>query len=168
LREAAGELPPKRRVGDDDDQRVLDGELFQPRRRLVDSSGLCFGRILPAESQKQSPHAHGECPPRERETKPTEIRAFEAELAQQRGGDDLAPRRQQPRRGDGPRRVAGEHQAGRCRQSLEIGRSPLARDDAGGFIGLSPRAETRGVDPPGVDVRGAGVANQGDATLGLS
>ena len=48
-RKPTGELPPKRRVGDEDGQRVLDGDLFQPRRRLVDSSGLGCGWVLPAD-----------------------------------------------------------------------------------------------------------------------
>jgi hypothetical protein len=152
-------------MGDDHDQRVLEGKLFQPRRRLVDASDLGSGWVPPAESQQQCAHADGKRPRRERETKAAEIRAFEVELAQQRGDDDLASRRHQARRGRCPRRVAGEHQAGRCRQSLKIGRSPLALADAGAFIGLSPRAETRGVDPAGVDVRGAGMANEGDAAL---
>jgi hypothetical protein len=109
--------------------------------------------VLPAESQEQRPHADGQGPPRELETKPAEIRAFKVELAQQRGDDDLASRRQQPRRGHCPRRVAGDHQAGGCRQSREIGRSPLALADAGGFVGRSPGPETRGINPAGVDVR---------------
>src|SRR6185295_1032563 len=144
------------------------GELFQPGRCMADASCLCRRWVLPAQSQKQGSPTDRQCPSRQRETKPAERGAFEIELAQQGRGDDLAPRRQQTRRGEGTGSVAGEHEAGTTRQLLERGRNALVLADTCGLIGLTPRSEATGANPAGVDVRRAGMADEGDATLFLN
>jgi hypothetical protein len=165
--ESSGELPPKRRVGDGDDQGVLCGELFQPGRCAVDAGRLCRGWVLPAESQEQSSPPDCDGPRRERETKPAENGAFEIELAQQRRDNDLVPRSQQARRGDGTGSVAGEHEVGTLHQLMKRGRNARVFVDTCGLIGLPPCPEAIGGDPAGVDVRGAGMTHKGDATVCL-
>lgn len=164
LQEAGGELPSKRPVGDGDDQGVLRGELFQPGCGVVDASRLGGRGVLPTEEQEQGSSTDGQGPRSEGETEPCERGAFEVELAEQGRDDDLVPGCQQARRGNGTGCVAGEHEVGTSRQLLERGRNALVFADPCGFIGLTPRSEAAGVDPAGVDVRRAGVTNQGDAT----
>ena len=152
-------------MGHSDNQAVFDGQLLQPGRRGVDASALRCGWVLPTESQQQNSRADCKCPGRERQGKPAESGTVEVELAQQRRGDDLAARREQPRRCGCTRGVAGEHEVGRCNQLLKVGRDPFTLEDASGFIGLSPRTEAGGVDPAGVDVRRARMPNKGYASF---
>lgn len=170
LHESSGQLPSKRRVGDSHDHGVSRGELFEPSRRVVDPRCLFRGRVPPAESQEQGSPTDCKRPRREREAKPTESGTFEIELAEQRRDDDLVPRRQQARRGDGTGSVAGQHEIGMTNQLLEMGRNAFVFADPCGFVGLTPRSEAIGGNPAGVDVRRAAMTNQGDgdATLCLN
>jgi hypothetical protein len=165
LHESAGELASKRCVSDGDDQSVLRGKLLYPGRCVADAGRFCRRRVLPTQRQEERPPTDGKGPGRKRKAKPPECGAPQIELAQQRRDDYLAPSRQQTRRGKGPGNVTRDHDVRTSCQLLEMGRSTLVVADAGGFIGLTPRAEATRRDPAGVDVRGAGMTNKDDATL---
>ena len=143
-------------MGDGNDQRVSNGEIFQPRCGLLDAICLGCGWVPTAQRQQQGPPADRECPGQQWETKRAEMGSSQIELAQQRGDQDLAAARQQPSRGQGARGVAGDHQVGALRERLEVGGHLLAFLDARRFVGFAPGSEARGIDPAGVDVRRAG------------
>ena len=77
-------------------------------------------------------------------------------------------RPQHARGGQGARGVAGQQQIGIGHKLLESRGSTLAFVNPGRFVRLAPGSETSGVNPAGMGVRGASVANEDDATASLT
>ena len=149
-------------MGDDDDERMALGEPLEPGNGLCDTRGLCRGRIAAPESQGKGPKPHGASPAEERQAEPAELRTGELELPKQLGGHDLTAGSEKVRGRSRAWGVARDNQASAGRQLLKLLRRPVLRVNAGRLVGSSPLSKARGIDPAGVDMRRAAVADERD------